>query len=574
MKEVNDSKGKLIAIYARVSTATQEQQETVKTQLIALKDFAAAHSYQIVQQYVDDGWSGDILARPQLDKLRQDAARKLWQAVLIYDPDRLARRYSYQELVMDELRDRGVEVIFVTTPAPKTGEEKILHGVKGLFAEYERAKITERFRLGKIRKVREGNILLSEAPYGYRYIPKNSERQGYLEVDRREAQTLRLIFTWVAEEGMTIRGVVRKLSELGIQPRKSKRGVWSTSTIGHLLRNRTFVGEAHYGASYATVPEKPLKTEGYRKYRKTSRKQRPEPEWIKIAVPAILDRSLFERTQRQLKTNFELSRRNRKNEYLLSGKIWCGCSARRAGEGVQGKHLYYRCTSRIKSFPLPSSCREPGIDATATDALVWSKLQLLMSDPKLLRQQILRWVHNRRSGRDQNTDSLAATSESLAKLREQEQRYVRAYGAGLFSLEQLSAYASPIQERIRALEQEIAKRQADTHHSTEEQLPNRQGVALFARQSARMLKDLNFEARQAIVRNVITRVVVAGSQLDIVGIIPVHKSNESNVAFSPIHRHGWDTTRNGIPFELHINVLAPRKTMGIPGVREAFGGLD
>src|ERR1700730_9524001 len=100
---------KLIAIYARVSTARQEEEETVKTQLSAIREFAKKNEYVIAQEYIDDGWSGDILARPALDQLRQDAKKRAWDAVLFYDPDRLARRYSFQELVTDELRELGLE---------------------------------------------------------------------------------------------------------------------------------------------------------------------------------------------------------------------------------------------------------------------------------------------------------------------------------------------------------------------------------------------------------------------------------------------------------------------------------
>jgi site-specific DNA recombinase len=136
-----------------------------------------------------------------LDDLRNDAKKKIWQAVLVYDPDRLARRYSYQELVSDELREAGIELIFVTVPAPKNSEEKILHGVRGLFAEYERAKIAERFRLGKLRKIKEGHILTSEALYGYKYIPKSGAIHGYYEVNPKEARVVKMIFEWVANEG-------------------------------------------------------------------------------------------------------------------------------------------------------------------------------------------------------------------------------------------------------------------------------------------------------------------------------------------------------------------------------------
>jgi len=140
---------KLAATYARVSTARQEEEQTVKTQLSAVHERIQKDSLNLVKEYTDEGWSGDILARPALDQLRQDAKVKLWEVLVVYDPDRIARRYSYQELVLDELREAGIEVVFVTVSAPKNSEDKILHGVRGLFSEYERAKIGERFRLGK-----------------------------------------------------------------------------------------------------------------------------------------------------------------------------------------------------------------------------------------------------------------------------------------------------------------------------------------------------------------------------------------------------------------------------------------
>src|SRR3989339_598498 len=188
---------------------------------------------------------------------------------------------------MDELKEIGIEIIFITTPSPKNSEEKILHGVKGLFAEYERAKIAERFRLGKLRKVREGHVLVSGAPYGYNYVPRKDMQHGYYEINNQEAEVIKMMFSWVANDGMTIRGIIKKLRELNILPRESKRGVWNTSTLSTLFRNMTYIGEAHYGRSYAVIPENPFKKEIYKKVKKTSRKLRPREEWIKISVPAI-----------------------------------------------------------------------------------------------------------------------------------------------------------------------------------------------------------------------------------------------------------------------------------------------
>src|SRR3989338_4700567 len=89
---------KLIATYARVSTANQEEDQTIKNQLLTMREFAEKNGYKIVKEYTDDAWSGDVLDRPALDELRLNAKEKAraWEAILIYDPDRLARRYSYQ----------------------------------------------------------------------------------------------------------------------------------------------------------------------------------------------------------------------------------------------------------------------------------------------------------------------------------------------------------------------------------------------------------------------------------------------------------------------------------------------
>lgn len=565
----------LLAIYARVSTARQEEEETIKTQLLAVREFAKQHGYTIVQEYMDDGWSGDILARPQLDKLRQDVSKKIWQAVLVYDPDRLARRYSYQELIMDELREKGVEVLFVTTPSPKTGEEKILHGVKGLFAEYERVKITERFRLGKMRKAKEGHVLVSEAPYGYIFKPKceTDGRNGHYEINEREAKIVKMIFSWIAGERLTIRQVIKRLQEFRISPRWSERGVWSTSTLGHLLRNKTYIGEAHYASSYSVVPENPINKAKYRKIKKTSRRMKPEGEWVKIPVPTLLDTGLFERVQRQLRRNFDMSRRNRKNEYLLSRLIRHSCGATMAGEGPHtGRNLYYRCTDRVRSFPLPPKCNEWGIDARVADRLVWGKISELMSSPELLKQQMKRWVERQRNKSDERSIRTEPIRAEIAKLKKQEDRYARAYGAGAIGLPQLSEYTSDIRNRVSSLEQNLGAE--ESARSEDILLPRTEGeIETLASGAKATLGDLNFEAKRLIVMNIIDRVVASRNEIKVSGSIPVQSTN--NVTLCSIHRNRADTNRHEnseskpqslagftdgaeIPFEMTIHLPDPR----------------
>jgi len=285
---------KFIAVYARVSTSNQEDQKTVEAQLSEVRAYTDKYSYIIVKEYVDEGWSGDILARPMLDQLRHDARNKAFDAVLIYDPDRLGRRLFYQQIVIDELKQLDIEILFVTMPPIKNESDELLFGIRGLFAQYEKAKISERFRIGKVNRVKNNQILISEGPYGYTYILNKGKRgssdyvSGHLEINEYEASIVRMIFHWVADDGLTLRAVVRRLQELGVKPRKSKRGVWNTSTLTSLLRNETYIGIAHWGASYATVPLKTTNKDEYRKVKKSSRRMKERKLWRDItSVPII-----------------------------------------------------------------------------------------------------------------------------------------------------------------------------------------------------------------------------------------------------------------------------------------------
>ena len=508
----------LISTYARVSTARQEEEGTIEVQLGALRDFAREHGYTIVKEYIDDGWSGDILARPSLDQLREDAKKKMWQAVLIYDPDRLARRYSYQELVMDELRDMGLEVMFITVSSPKNSEEKILHGVRGLFAEYERAKIRERFRLGKVRKVKEGHVLLSDPPYGYAYIPRLGDRQGYLEIDVNEARVVGALFDWVGNQGLTLRQVVRRLQEQGIRPRRSQRGVWNTSTLSTLLRNSAYIGEARWGSSHAVVPQHPLKKDTYPKIKKTSRILTPKEEWIIVPVPAIIDRELFDRTRAQLATNYALCQRNKKNPYLLAGKIRCVCGRTRSGEGpLKGKHLYYRCTDRVLRFPLPRECRERGLNARIADELVWQRMVQLMSSPELMKEQVERRMKSAQATAIRPVDDIAAIEREVDKLKEQASRYNTAYGAGVLTLEQLRESVTPLNEKIKGLEAQIAKAGEQRQAMKADVPPTADDIERFATQARQTLNGLNFEEKRAIVMNTVDRVIGTQQELQVFG---------------------------------------------------------
>lgn len=536
---------KLIAVYARVSTSAQEVQETIEAQLLEVHKFAEENGYVIVREYRDEGWSGDVLARPGLDELRIDAKKHIWEAVLIYDPDRLARRYTYQEIVMDELMERGIQTLFVTIPPIKDGNDQLMYEIRGSFARYERMKISERFRMGKVNRVKQGNVLLSEAPYGYKYVPNIGKKGtpdyvvGHFEINKQEEEVIKKIFGWVANDGLTLRGVVRKLNELGIKPRWSSRGVWNTSTLSNLLRNKTFIGEALWNTTYAVVPENPLKEEKYRKIKKTSKKMRPKNEWMSVSVPRIIEDDLFERAGQKLKDNFAVMGRNKKNDYLVAGRIWCSCGRRRAGEGPQkGKHLYYRCTDRVYSFPLPRNCHAKGINARIADKAVWEQLKLFMSTPEIMTAQAQQFLEtSKRNEVAEFVVDVETTKKEISKLQDREKRYTNICSEGIITNSKLKEYLDPIREELSALEKKLAQAMAHKPKS-EILLPTKEEIELFAKEATEMLEGegLNFETKKAIISQ--AGIKISSTQRDLM----MHGSlnlNEIHVKFFSECRNCW-----------------------------------
>src|ERR1700681_1194689 len=238
----------LCALYARVSTESQARDNTIASQVMALRERIAAEGFSLEpdQSYVDEGYSGSTLARPALERLRDAVAGGHIERIYVHAPDRLARRYAHQVLVIDEFRRAGAEVVFLNRPIGGTAEDDLLLQVQGVIAEYERAKILERGRRGRLHAARSGSVsALTGAPFGYRYV---SRTQGggvaRFEVVESEAPIVRLIFAWIGLERMSLRAVCRRLQQMGCQTRQGSR--WHASTIRGMLHNPAYIGRAAF----------------------------------------------------------------------------------------------------------------------------------------------------------------------------------------------------------------------------------------------------------------------------------------------------------------------------------------
>lgn len=224
------------AIYARVSTERQERQQTIASQLSALRDWARAQRYALAEAHVfrDEGYSGSRLDRPGLDGLRDAVHDGSVDVVAVFAPDRLARKYAYQTLLLEEFRRAGCKIVFLHRPISDDPSDQLLLQIQGAVAEYERAVLAERFRRGKLQKARDGHAIAAKAAYGYRDEARRGAAPARLVIDDAEAAMVRQLYAWIADDGLTIRKCMRRLND-GPWVTRSGRTLWSSSVVHHIV---------------------------------------------------------------------------------------------------------------------------------------------------------------------------------------------------------------------------------------------------------------------------------------------------------------------------------------------------
>lgn len=322
------------ASYLRVSSQRQADEETIASQRVDVHARAARDDASIDScfEYVDDGFSGSELLRPALERLRDHIAASMIDRLYIHSPDRLARKFAHQAILLEEFDKHGCDVVFLNQDGiPDSPEAKMLVQMQGMFAEYEREKILERTRRGRRHSATQGYVsVFGRAPYGYRYIREGqSHKRARWEIEPTESKNVRLMFELVGEHGYSLADVCRELKQRGILTKSGKQD-WDRSTVRGILLNPAYYGEARFGKK-RLVPRKP----GRRAKRGDPSVPRqakvaeatPLNEQIVISVPEIVSHSLFKEVGERMEKN-RIRQRERQEgpKHLLSG-FWSAASA-------------------------------------------------------------------------------------------------------------------------------------------------------------------------------------------------------------------------------------------------------
>jgi site-specific DNA recombinase len=555
---------KLAALYARVSTLQQEQEATIDSQVAAIETYAQGQGYQLTKdlRFLDRAVSGSSLDRPAMNRLRDLVGEGLFEVILCMSPDRLARKYAHQWVLMNEFQRAGIKVIFVNQPAVEDNPQgELFLGIQGLFAEFERAMITERFRRGKLYRIRQGELVNPVPPYGYRYIPKGEPNGGHWEINPIEAKTVELIYQWYTEKTHpSTHQLVQRLNQLG--ERAPARGQqWRTSTLLAILKQVDYTGKAYYNRT-RTCNE----AIGRPRQRGRGRKQdavhlpRPKEEWIPMPVPAIISEDLWQQAQERLAMKHKFATRNNsKNFYLLRSLLVCSiCGHTLIGRTTSYGRTYY-CPSQGKRRSPDVSPHSRVIAAETIETAVWQATTHLLQNPTLIADA---W-QNQNASEQAKPDEAERLQERLKTLERQWQRLL-----DLFQEEQIEkAELSRRKEQLDREKETIVQRLQQLQKLARQELAKEQMLqdfAAFCRQIEAGLERPTPEVQQEVIRLLIDHVVVGDGEIVIKHIVPTDDDCRllpgCRRARRDADKTGEDYGRNYSLISRPISVKNPRKS--------------
>jgi len=544
-----------VAIYARVSSARQKKDQTIGSQTQALREHAAQNRLEVPEEWVfeDEGHSGATLVRPGLEALRDLAAQGCLDVVLCYSPDRLARKFAYQALLIEEFTRAGVRVEFIKNgPRGDSPEDQLLVQFQGMFAEYEKAQLMERYRRGKAHRARAGSVnVLSGAPFGYRYVRKSDLAGAVYEIVEDEAVLVAEMFRRYADEGAAIADLTRWLTGRGVPTRTGKHR-WDRSVIWGMLRNPAYAGTAVFGKTMAVHEPAGLnrvaRLQGRSVPRAVKTVDRPRGEWTEIAVPAIVTAGTFARVQQRLADNKRFAARNTKIPSLLQGLAACSACGygyyRTSTRTTNKKIYYYRCLgSDDYRYQGGRVCHNQPVRADYLDTVVWDHITALLADPALIRAEISKRLEAARTS-DPVTSQRKRLDTALAKATASITAMIQAFSEQLITIDELRARMPHLRSReanlrgqLDALDAQAADRDAYLKLAD-----NLEGFLTRLRTSA---ATATVEERQQVLRLLVKDILIGPEKITISHRIPTRadrptaREHESQPDTEGDHRPGY-----------------------------------
>lgn len=527
---------KKAVLYARVSSALQEKERTIESQIAELKRQIKSAGDVLIKEYLDDGYSGAELCRPAMDTLREEIKTDMFDTIYFLNTDRIAREVTYQTIIIAEILKYKKQIIINNKDYVHNPENKFALTILGAVSELERAKIIERSMRGKIHKLKQGQVLNNGCNmYGYKYIKRTSTSPPKLVINEVEAKTTKYIFKEYVK-GASWAKLIRSLENMGFK-RKNGKTLWDVVQLRSIIKNHTYSGIKYYNKmKHFKRTDDPLVKIKYGK-----KVYRDKSEWIGVSVPAIVSKEVFDKAQQRLEDNKKKYRKPFETQ-LLSGLIKCGNCGRR----FIAYQRYYRnkrskknpdkiihkvayvCGKRAKNVMHAKKsdrhlCKNPEVSARLIEPRVFKMIEEEMLNPDRL-IMCTDYMKNKGSTTQIKLEGkLKNIEKKIVDIGEKKKKHLDLYATGKINRTDYSKKCIKYDEEINT-----QKAKKEKLISTMSSLYKKHLVEISIKQFCEIAKTqygqcFNLERKRKFLKNYVDHVDYLNKQISLIGSMRVDK---------------------------------------------------
>jgi site-specific DNA recombinase len=485
MPSTNGHGPKRAILYARVSTDEQARSGySLAQQTEALRAYAAREGYEVLEEVQDAGQSGASLERPGMDRVRDLVGAGGVSVVLAQDRDRFAREPAYHYLLRREFEEHGTKIRALNDRGDDSPEGELTDGILDQLGKYERAKISERSRRGKLQKARQGKVMAGpRVKYGFKL---NASRDGLL-VDEEKMRVVTRIFRMVGTEGHSMNAVFKTFERERLPtPGGGKhwdRAFFRIAILDDVYKPHTYqeveklvspevaagldreklYGIWWYNRLRVRTRQVSEPSENGRRYRREARfTVKPKEEWVAVPVPyAGIPREVVDAARAAIKDNRVPSKARRRFWELSGGILRCAeCSHTTANHSVRANsgthyHHYYYCRNHHKHGDAECMHRK-NHRALDIEGRVWDLISGLLKDPERLRAGLDEMIEAERAGMrgDPEVEALGWL-DKIAALDSKRSRYQDMAAEGHITFDELGAKLRELEGQRTTAEEEL-----------------------------------------------------------------------------------------------------------------------
>jgi site-specific DNA recombinase len=520
--------GELAYAYLRVSSAGQadEGRSGLPRQIMNVHEAALKHGLKIPWEYVfaDDDSGFEFADRPELSRLREEykSRRRRAGAVVMEHLDRLSRNADWhQGYLLEEMKQFGLRAVFW-----KEFTSRIERAVMGAIAQDGMEQAKQRMAEGNLHKARSGRVTARTPAYGYKLVDskgregETAKKDTHYAIKEDEARVVRHMYKLLLE-GHSLRQIAFKFQKLYPPPKRFP--AWNFRIISLIAGKPLYKGEYHahtYKQVKVPVSTNPASLTGSAVRMAVRRIPRPPEEWIVVPVPAIVSAEEWELANQILEKNIQMSKRNGKDVYLLTGLIKCAtCNRsyvghRRMGIGKTGETIgrgSYSCSSDHSAYaakiPGKINCSQSSISTRILEPAVWSVVYQVLLDPQILIRSLEKEFKGDRN--DQIARQMTYLDSQIQACQTEDEKLYRAYMAGVFNEIEYAGRRQMIKDNAQKLATEL-RQLSDSVISPERLEEQKRHILLVCRTAAAngLAENAPIEIQRNIMKAVVEKIIL------------------------------------------------------------------